>query len=290
MLRSKTTYIAPKRKVLSATSDSNTKSQESQIPTHTHRCLFELSSRKRKQASSLETSSRKCKPSATPTSLVSSTPLAGSPPTSNSCGLKSLRPLVTTPPATSANRLQSSTPAPLPSTISLSCLVYSTSSCDVFSASYPREQLLMCNLPPVDCSVTVHETMLVRVPVNFIFTNMATLEKRPPTCVVTPEGPCGISELQKFQAVLPGYQIKVMSIDPPHMLIFVGPTPSDKIIRIIKDDHYDGSNSFSGFLSKSYFCDECNRGYNTEDHEKSSLYQKMVPILLSKRLPGFRRS
>ena len=47
-----------------------------------------------------------------------------------------------------------------------------------------------------------------------------------------PEGTCGISELQKLQAVLPGYQIKVMSIDPPHMLIFVGPTPSDKIIRI----------------------------------------------------------
>lgn len=27
--------------------------------------------------------------------------------------------------------------------------------------------------------------MLVRVPVNFIFTDMATLEKHPPTCVVT---------------------------------------------------------------------------------------------------------
>ena len=53
-----------------------------------------------------------------------------------------------------------------------------------------------------------------------------------------PEGPCGISELQKFQAVLPGYQIKVMPIDPPQMLIFVGPTPSDKIIRIIKEDHH----------------------------------------------------
>ena len=39
-----------------------------------------------------------------------------------------------------------------------------------------------------------------------------------------PEGPCGISELQKFQAVLPGYQIKVMSMEPPHMLIFMGPT------------------------------------------------------------------
>ena len=191
MLRSKTTHMAPKRKVLSATSNSNTKSQESKIPTHTRRCLFELSSRKCKQASSLETSSRKCKPSATPASLVSSTPLAGSPPTSNSCGLESLRPLVTTPPATSANGLQSSTPLvtspppPLPSTISSSCLVDSTSSCDVFSASCPREQLLMCNLPPVDCSVTVLETMLVRVPVNFIFTNVATLEKRPPTCIVT---------------------------------------------------------------------------------------------------------
>ena len=29
-----------------------------------------------------------------------------------------------------------------------------------------------------------------------------------------PEGPCGIPELQKFQAALPGYPIKVMSIDP----------------------------------------------------------------------------
>ena len=43
----------------------------------------------------------------------------------------------------------------------------------------------MCNLPPVDCSVTVQQTMLVRVPVNFIFTDVATLRKRPPTCVVT---------------------------------------------------------------------------------------------------------
>ena len=71
-----------------------------------------------------------------------------------------------------------------------------------------------------------------------------------------PEGACGIPELQKFQMVLSGYQIKVISIDPPHMLIFVGPTTSDKIIRIIKEDHnYDGCNSFSGFLSKSYFFD-----------------------------------
>lgn len=29
-----------------------------------------------------------------------------------------------------------------------------------------------------------------------------------------PEGPCGIPELQKYQVVLPGYQIKAISIDP----------------------------------------------------------------------------
>ena len=75
-----------------------------------------------------------------------------------------------------------------------------------------------------------------------------------------PEGPCGIPELQQFQTALPGCQIKVMSIDPPHMIIYAGPTPSDKIIRLIKEgEHYDGCNSYSGFLSKSYFCDECNQ-------------------------------
>ena len=35
-----------------------------------------------------------------------------------------------------------------------------------------------------------------------------------------PEGPCGIPELHQFQAALPGYQLKVLSIDPPHMLIY----------------------------------------------------------------------
>jgi len=50
-----------------------------------------------------------------------------------------------------------------------------------------------------------------------------------------PEGPCGIRELQQFQAALPGYQLKVVSIDPPHMVIYAGPTPSDKIIGLIKE-------------------------------------------------------
>ena len=81
-----------------------------------------------------------------------------------------------------------------------------------------------------------------------------------------PEGPCGLHELEQFQTALPGYQIKVVSIDPPHMIIYAGPVPSDKIIRLIKeDDHYDGCNSFAGFLSRSYFCDKCNKGFDHDD-------------------------
>ena len=65
-----------------------------------------------------------------------------------------------------------------------------------------------------------------------------------------PEGPCGLHELEQFQTALPGYQIKVVSIDPPHMIIYTGSVPSDKIIHLIKeDDHYDGCNYFAGFLS-----------------------------------------
>ena len=95
-----------------------------------------------------------------------------------------------------------------------------------------------------------------------------------------PEGPRGIPELQRFQAALPEYQIKVMSIDQPYMIIFDGnqATPSGKIIRLIKEDeHYEGCNSFAGFLSKSYFCGECNRGYDREDFRNHRCDGKWCP-------------
>lgn len=103
-----------------------------------------------------------------------------------------------------------------------------------------------------------------------------------------PEGPCGISELQQFQAALSGYQIKVMSIDPPHMIIYQGLVPSDKIIRLIKEDgHYDGCNSFKGFLSKSYFCDECNRGYNQDDMDHHPCNGKWCSSCRRRDCPDF---
>ena len=81
-----------------------------------------------------------------------------------------------------------------------------------------------------------------------------------------PEGPCGIPELKKFQAALPQHRIKVISRAPPYQIIFDGAPFGTKIIRLIKaHDHYDGCNSFQGFMSRSYFCDDCNKGYDHDD-------------------------
>lgn len=89
----------------------------------------------------------------------------------------------------------------------------------------------------------------------------------------------------KFQAALSGYQIKVMSIDPAHMIIYQGPVPSDKIIWLIKEDgHYD---SYKGFLSKSYFCDECNRDYNQDDMEHHPCDGKWCPSCRRRECPDF---
>ena len=66
-----------------------------------------------------------------------------------------------------------------------------------------------------------------------------------------PEGPCGRAELEKFQAVFLHHQIKVISRTAPYQVIFFGTPPqrTTKIIRIIKEgDHYNGCNSFTGFM------------------------------------------
>ena len=71
------------------------------------------------------------------------------------------------------------------------------------------------------------------------------------------------------------------------MIIYEGPTPLDKIIRLIKEDgHYDGCNSF-GFLSKSSFCDECNSGYDHNDGKHHPCNSKCFPSCYRKDCPDF---
>lgn len=81
-----------------------------------------------------------------------------------------------------------------------------------------------------------------------------------------PKGTCGIKELQMFQQALPDYQIKVLSVDKPHMIIFAGPEADKKILLLKVDEHYHGCNSFAGFLERSYFCHDCNKGYSNGDY------------------------
>ena len=81
-----------------------------------------------------------------------------------------------------------------------------------------------------------------------------------------PEGPCGLEELQRFQETLgPEYQLLVMTRMKPFFLIFKGP-PAPNQIRLLKsNDHFDGVTSFPAFLDRSYYCLECEKGFNTDD-------------------------
>ena len=85
------------------------------------------------------------------------------------------------------------------------------------------------------------------------------------------EGACNLEDIAKFQTVLTGYQIKVLKMGRPHMIVYAGPVDSTKLILLIQDgEHFDGCTSFGGFLNKSYFCHNCNRGYNSEDIQHHS--------------------
>ena len=84
-----------------------------------------------------------------------------------------------------------------------------------------------------------------------------------------PEGPCGIPELKKFQQYLstldPPYQLKVLSRQHPFFLIYRGPDAEQKIILLKSNDHYEGCTTITGFINKSYWCHECDRGFEHND-------------------------
>ena len=67
-------------------------------------------------------------------------------------------------------------------------------------------------------------------------------------------GPCGFPELLQFQAALPEYQIKVLKVGRPHMIVFAGKPPSPsprRILLILEDGHFDGCTSFKAFKAHS---------------------------------------
>ena len=82
------------------------------------------------------------------------------------------------------------------------------------------------------------------------------------------EGACGLPELAKFQHALGSeYQLLVMLRMKPFDLIFKGPDAPHQIRLLKSNDHFDGLTSFPAFLNRSYYCIDCQRGFNTNDKE-----------------------
>ena len=80
------------------------------------------------------------------------------------------------------------------------------------------------------------------------------------------EGPCGLPELRQFQQTLGSqYQLLVMTRMKPFFLIFKGPAAPHQIRLLKSNDHFDGCTSFPDFISRSCYCVDCERGFNTND-------------------------
>ena len=63
-----------------------------------------------------------------------------------------------------------------------------------------------------------------------------------------PLGVCGIDEIKRFQAILPGYQIHVMSHDHFNAMIYTGQEADHKIYLYMHDNHYDVITSMAAFF------------------------------------------
>ena len=104
-----------------------------------------------------------------------------------------------------------------------------------------------------------------------------------------PEGPCGVEELQQFQQALgTEYQILVMCFSKPFMLIFKGP-PAPHQIRLVKaDSHYHGCTSFPAIVNNTYYCPDCEKGYDHEDAQHHPCQGRVCKSCHRKTCPDYR--
>ena len=80
------------------------------------------------------------------------------------------------------------------------------------------------------------------------------------------EGPSAIEELRQFQQALgPQYQLLVVTRMKLFFLIFKGPAAPHQIRLLKSNHHFHGCTSFPAFVNLSYYCLDCERGFNTND-------------------------
>jgi hypothetical protein len=83
-------------------------------------------------------------------------------------------------------------------------------------------------------------------------------------------GPCGRPEWVKFQTYLqPTYQLFVLSKYNFNGIIYQGPVKAQKKIYLYHhDNHYSLITKMKSFVNNSYYCTECNKGYDHKEKHK----------------------
>ena len=108
---------------------------------------------------------------------------------------------------------------------------------------------------------------------------------------MTADRRCGIEELHKFQQVLlPTYQLKVLQIGRPHMIIFAGAESPHLIRLILEDGHYDGCTSFKAILGRNFFCNRCDRGFDHDTFAEHPCDGRRCPACHDTECVDFRRA
>ena len=74
-----------------------------------------------------------------------------------------------------------------------------------------------------------------------------------------PYGKCGISEIKQFQAVLPNFQINVVSREQFNGIIYSGPNTGTPIYLYLHNDHFHVITSMPAFLNRAYYCATCQK-------------------------------
>lgn len=81
---------------------------------------------------------------------------------------------------------------------------------------------------------------------------------------------CDLNDVKTFQSALPGYQINIVSKESFNAIAYQGPEAEKKIYLYHHDNHYDAITTMSGFLNRSYFCQKCQKGFNTKEKHISN--------------------
>lgn len=76
---------------------------------------------------------------------------------------------------------------------------------------------------------------------------------------------CDLNDVKTFQSALPGYQINIVSKESFNAIVYQGPEAEKMIYLYHHDNHYDVITTMSGFLHRSYFCQKCQKGFNTKE-------------------------